>query len=94
MHLEIVSPEATLFSGEVTSIVLPGINGEFQMLDHHANIISILVKGNIKIVTPHSFAPNKEFLEKFTKADDYRYSLSIQSGTVEMKDNSIIVLAN
>ncbi len=32
MYLEIVSPEATLFSGEVTSIAVPGVNGEFEML--------------------------------------------------------------
>ena len=32
MYLEIVSPEATLFAGEVNSVTVPGINGEFQML--------------------------------------------------------------
>ncbi len=32
MYLEIVSPEATLFSGEVTSVAVPGVNGEFEML--------------------------------------------------------------
>ncbi|MEP5829863.1 MAG: hypothetical protein ABJ300_06320, partial [Maribacter dokdonensis] len=36
MYLEIVSPEATLFAGEVTSVTVPGINGEFQMLKDHA----------------------------------------------------------
>ena len=34
MILEIVSPEATLFKGEVTSVSVPGINGEFQMLNN------------------------------------------------------------
>ena len=42
MILEIVSPEATLFSGEVTSVSVPGINGEFQMLNNHAAVVSIL----------------------------------------------------
>ena len=32
MFLEIVSPEAILFSSEVDSISVPGVNGEFQML--------------------------------------------------------------
>ena len=49
MILEIVSPEATLFKGEVTSVSVPGINGEFQMLNNHAPIVSILGKGNVKI---------------------------------------------
>ena len=48
MYLEIVSPEATLFSGEVTSVTVPGINGEFQMLNNHAAIVSVLAEGTIK----------------------------------------------
>ena len=32
MYLEIVSPEATLFSSEVDSVVVPGVNGEFEMI--------------------------------------------------------------
>ena len=49
MYLEIVSPEATLFAGEVTSVTVPGINGEFQMLQDHAPIVSLLQKGKVKI---------------------------------------------
>ena len=46
MYLEIVSPEATLFSGEVTSVTVPSINGEFQMLANHAPIVSLLQEGD------------------------------------------------
>ena len=49
MHLEIVSPEATLFSGDVTSIAVPGVNGEFEMLTDHAPIVSLLKAGHVKI---------------------------------------------
>ncbi|MCL4166649.1 UNVERIFIED_CONTAM: hypothetical protein GTU68_052266, partial [Idotea baltica] len=49
MYLEIVSPEATLFSGEVKSIAVPGINGEFELLSDHAPIVSLLKEGNVKI---------------------------------------------
>ena len=41
MRLEVVSPEATLFSGEVNSVAVPGANGAFQVLDNHAPIVSI-----------------------------------------------------
>ena len=34
MHLEVVSPEAVLFSSEVDSIAVPGARGEFQMLNN------------------------------------------------------------
>ena len=33
MYLEIVTPEASLVSGEVESVTVPGVNGEFQMLN-------------------------------------------------------------
>ena len=49
MILEIVSPEATLLKTEVELISVPGINGEFQMLNNHAPIVSLLGKGNVKI---------------------------------------------
>ena len=48
MFLEIVTPEAILFSSEVDSITVPGINGEFQMLNNHAPVVSILKEGTCK----------------------------------------------
>jgi len=49
MILEIVSPESKLFQGEVTSVSLPGVAGSFQVLNHHAPIVSTLKEGVIKI---------------------------------------------
>jgi F-type H+-transporting ATPase subunit epsilon len=49
MQLEIVSPEAQLFNGEVLSITVPGASGSFQILNNHASIVSTLVKGRVKI---------------------------------------------
>ncbi|KAA6343896.1 ATP synthase epsilon chain [termite gut metagenome] len=51
LHLDIVSPEKKLFTGEVTSVTLPGIAGSFSILRHHAPIISSLKKGTITFVT-------------------------------------------
>ncbi|MFE3871335.1 FoF1 ATP synthase subunit delta/epsilon [Flavobacterium sp. ZS1P70] len=93
MLLEIVSPEAKLFSGEVTSVTLPGIDGSFQILNHHAPIVSILGKGVIKIAAS-SFHFTKDVVSKFTKIDDQNYTLAIVSGTIEMKDNKVIILAD
>ena len=66
MILEIVSPEATLFKGEVTSVSVPGINGEFQMLNNHAPIVSLLGKGNVKI-NAQNISIEKEFVDKFNR---------------------------
>jgi F-type H+-transporting ATPase subunit epsilon len=93
MILEIVSPEAKLFKGEVTSVTLPGVGGSFQILNHHAAIVSILKEGNIKIVATN-FAFNKETEGNFVRINDQTYTLKINSGTIEMKDNKIIVLAD
>ncbi|MFV5690952.1 FoF1 ATP synthase subunit delta/epsilon [Flavobacterium sp. LT1R49] len=93
MLLEIVSPEAKLFSAEVTSVTLPGVDGSFQILNNHAPIVSILGKGVVKI-TASSFAFAKELASKFIKLDDQNYTLAITSGTIEMKDNKVIILAD
>ncbi|WP_339839824.1 hypothetical protein [uncultured Flavobacterium sp.] len=93
MILEIVSPEATLFKGEVTSVALPGVNGEFQMLNNHAPIVSLLTKGNIKI-NAQKINIDKEFISQFKKLNEQTFWLPINSGTIEMNENKVIVLAD
>ena len=93
MTLEIVSPEAALFSGTVTSVTLPGIEGSFQILNNHAPIVAILKDGEIKIVAD-SFSFSKESAAQFTRVDDKTYTLAINSGTIEMNDNKVIVLVD
>lgn len=93
MTLEIVSPEATLFKGNITSVTLPGVNGSFQILNNHAPIVSILKAGDIKIAA-ESFAFDKSVADRFVKVDEKTYTLSIQSGTIEMNDNKVIVLVD
>jgi F-type H+-transporting ATPase subunit epsilon len=51
MTLEILTPEKKLYSGEATSVTLPGVDGYFQLLNRHAPIISALTKGTIKYKT-------------------------------------------
>ena len=36
MTVEILTPEALLFKGEVTGVTVPGAKAPFQLLDHHA----------------------------------------------------------
>ncbi|MFD0863339.1 F0F1 ATP synthase subunit epsilon [Sungkyunkwania multivorans] len=92
MYLEIVTPEATLFSGDVESVAVPGTNGEFQMLNNHAPVVSTLGKGTVKIYGDIKL--HKDVAAKFTKGDKDATLLEINSGTVEMKDNKVIVLAD
>ncbi len=92
MYLEIVSPEATLFSGEVDSVAVPGVNGSFEMLKDHAPIVSVLKEGFVKI--SGNITLEEEVQDKFLKGDKNTTLLKISSGTIEMKDNKVIVLAD
>ncbi|MBE9488942.1 MAG: hypothetical protein IMY67_01490 [Bacteroidetes bacterium] len=93
MYLEIVTPEATLFNGEVESVAVPGVNGEFEMLNNHAPIVSLLKEGHVKIFGDN-IELNEAFEENFIKDKDRGIWLAINSGTIELKDNKIIVLAD
>ena len=54
MYLEIVTPEASLVSGEVESVTVPGVQGPFQMLNNHAPIVSLLDAGKVLLPKPIS----------------------------------------
>ncbi len=77
MYLEIISPEKTLYEGEVQALVLPGTGGSFGILKNHAAMISSLKAGKIKI----------------TEADKKEVFFEIKGGTAEVQKNNIIVLA-
>jgi len=47
MQLKIISAEKILFEGETTMVTLPGEMGSFTVLQNHASLISVLVKGNL-----------------------------------------------
>jgi F-type H+-transporting ATPase subunit epsilon len=50
LHLEFVSPERVLFSGDVDQVDLPGIEGDLGILADHAPLVTPLRPG---IVTIH-----------------------------------------
>ncbi len=41
MQIEIISPEKSIFKGNVDTVNLPGAKGRFTILDKHAPIISL-----------------------------------------------------
>ncbi len=93
MVLEIISPEAILVSGAVTSVSVPGINGEFQMLNNHAPIVSALTKGKVKI-NAKNLKISRSTKKFFTQIDEENFVLPIESGTIELNNNKIIILVD
>jgi F-type H+-transporting ATPase subunit epsilon len=97
MFLEIVTPEAILFSSDVDLFSAPGIDGEFQILNNHAPLVSILKEGILKIHVhrqDHFVLDDLHGTLKAHADDDKVLTLAINSGTLELKDNKAVILAD
>jgi F-type H+-transporting ATPase subunit epsilon len=49
LNFSLVSPERELFSGEVTQVDAPGVEGEFGVLPKHAPFMTVLKPGVVRI---------------------------------------------
>lgn len=77
MILEIITPDKKIYSGQVKLLQVPGYDGLFEILNHHAPIISTLGKGRIKV----------------EEESGQVLFFDVEGGILENKDNKIIVLA-
>ena len=78
INLEIITPSKSAFKGTVKSINIPGTSGNFQVLFNHAPLLSSFETGRIKL--------------EDTEGKKIEYATG--GGTVEVRNNSIIVLAD
>ncbi len=76
MEIRILSPEKLIYEGEIKRVKLQGINGKFEILEHHAPIVSVLVKSEIVL----------------RDKENKQYSFAINGGILEMSDNKISIL--
>lgn len=96
MLLEVISPDELLFKGNVSHVVLPGLDGSFGILNLHAPMISALKKGLVKV--DQNVAENKDedvYNGKLNTQfkDQASFTFEIKGGVIEVKDNKLIVLA-
>ena len=49
MHLDIITPEGSCWSGETSGVRDPGTKGSFEVLHNHAPIISTLPPGAVQV---------------------------------------------
>jgi F-type H+-transporting ATPase subunit epsilon len=78
MTISILSPEKQIFSGEITSVTVPGTSGQFEMLKNHAPIVASLGKGSVRVL----------------KADGETMKFDIDGGFVEMLNNEVALLVS
>ena len=50
MNLIVLTPEKEIYQGKITSIKVPGINGQFEILNNHAPIVAALGQGDVRIL--------------------------------------------
>ncbi|MBQ6156131.1 MAG: ATP synthase F1 subunit epsilon [Bacteroidales bacterium] len=77
MRLEIITPTSTMFSGDVTLVQLPGIDGLFEILPSHAPLVSALKEGRVKIEDGQN---EPQFYD-------------IRGGVVEVSHDKVLLLA-
>lgn len=93
MHLEIITPETKVFSGEVDAVQLPGLDGSFQVLKGHAPIISALDAGKVKVDLSSPLTEEQQE-NKLIEMDSLKtIRVAIKGGVVELMNDKIIVLA-
>ena len=76
MKVDVITPDKTIFSGDLELVRLPGIDGSFEILNYHAPLVSILGKGEMKLVDHKK----KEQL------------IEINGGVIEVNNNVIRIL--
>jgi F-type H+-transporting ATPase subunit epsilon len=47
LRLEIVTPQATVFSEDVHMVTIPGVDGEFGVYPHHVRLVTRIVPGEL-----------------------------------------------
>ena len=49
LHVSVISPEASLFEGDASSVIVPAFDGEVGILTGHAPMMTLLGKGELRI---------------------------------------------
>ncbi|ANN68895.1 F0F1 ATP synthase subunit epsilon [Bordetella bronchialis] len=78
LHVDVVSAEAAIFTGEAKFVVLPGEAGELGILPGHTPLISRIRPGTLKIV----------------REDNSEENVFVAGGILEVQPGSVTVLAD
>ena len=76
IHINIAKVDGPIFTGEVTSVTVPGTEGEMTLLADHSPLVSALRAGTITV----------------RREDGTSEQYKIQSGTLEVSHNIVTIL--
>ena len=79
MHVDVVSGEEAIYSGEAEFIVAPAYEGEIGVYARHAPMIALIKAGTVRITTP---GKGEEVL------------LFVSGGMIEVQPHNVTVLAD
>jgi len=79
LHIDVVSAEESIFSGEAKFVVLPGESGELGILPGHTPLISRIRPGTVKIVLADGGSEENVF---------------VAGGILEVQPGGVTVLAD
>jgi F-type H+-transporting ATPase subunit epsilon len=78
LHFELVTPEKLVRSEEVHMVVVPGTEGDFGVLEHHAPVMSTVRDGNLAIYRTEKGEPEL---------------IAVEGGFAEVNEKGLTVLA-
>ena len=78
IHVDVVSAEESIFSGEAKFVALPGENGELGILPRHTPLITRIKPGAVRI----------------EKADGSEEFVFVAGGLLEVQPNCVTVLSD
>ncbi|MDX1809492.1 MAG: ATP synthase F1 subunit epsilon [Sulfurospirillaceae bacterium] len=91
LKLEIVTPDGKIFEDDVKSVTLPGSEGEFGVLPHHASLVSLLKAGIIDIELQNSKHEIVAIDWGHTKIDESKVTVLVDGAVAIIGDNDSAV---
>ena len=93
MKLEIVTPNGVIFDAEVKQVTLPGSEGEFGVLAHHATLVSLLDAGVIVIDTADSKEVAVAINSGYVKVDEEKTTCIVDGAVALSGEDSDLAQA-
>ncbi len=67
MNITVLTPDKAIYEGPVKSVKVPGVSGQFEILNNHAPIVSALGEGTVRLQvegnSDMTFGIEKGFIE-------------------------------